>query len=608
MAERGLQAGAGAMGAPPPDGLYARAVAAYRQGDAQHALAWLQQLLRQVPAHADGWNLAGVIHSTRQEPARAAECYRRAVAAGAGAGTWANLGLAEQRRGALDAAEAAYRTALRLDPALAMAWQKLGGLLELVERRDEALACYRRALDLEPGDVRCLGDALLLRRYLADWDAQAGPQPAQLLQACATATRSDFAPLLLLALPEADASAQGGGAAAFAASQWGTLLAQPPLAAPPAPLEGRRLRIGYLSSDFRAHAVSFLALDAIAAHDRSRCEVILYAHGEPTTDAWRLKARAAAERFVELEGDDGAAAQRIAADRLDLLVDLNGYTAQSRMGIVARRPAPVVASWLGYIGTLGDPRLADYVIGDHVATPAASGSGFSEALARLPHCFQPNGAAVQVPATDRAREGLPGDAVVFCSFNQAYKLHPALWDDWCAILGRVPGSLLWLAQPRDATTQANLRREAEARGVPAGRIVFAPQLPREQHLARLALADIALDTWPYNSGTTASDALRMGVPLLTFPGATFAGRMATSLLSALGLRECVVPDRAALVDEAVRLGSDAQARARLRARLGTLLAGARLFDPRAMAADLERLYLAMHGNAVAGRHRPIDLT
>ena len=192
-------------------------------------------------------------------------------------------------------------------------------------------------------------------------------------------------------------------AATFAASQWGPLLAQPPLAAPPAPLSGRRLRIGYLSSDFRAHAVSFLVLDAIAAHDRDTCEVVLYAHGAPVADGWRARAKAAADRFVDLEADDRSAAQRIADDRLDVLVDLNGYTAHGRMAVVARRPAPVVASWLGYIGTLGDPRLADYVIGDAVATPEAMAEDFGEALALLPHCFQANPGARRMPVASRDR-------------------------------------------------------------------------------------------------------------------------------------------------------------------------------------------------------------
>ena len=597
------------MSAPAsPAALYAQAVAEFRQGRLQQALLVLGQLLQRVPSHADGWNLVGVIHGSRRQYAQAAQCHRRAIAAGAPNGTWVNLGLAEQRRQAWTEAEAAFREALRRDPALAIGWQKLAGLYEETGRPAEALECHRQALHLEPGNLRSLSDALLLRRYLADWGPDNGPQPAELVAAWRAAARSDASPLLLLALPEADALVQKAAAATFAHSQWGALLARPAMAAPATPVSGRRLRIGYLSSDFRAHAISFLVLEAIAAHDRDACEVVLYACDAGTGDAWRDRARAVADRFVELEVDDNQAAQQIAADRLDLLVDLNGYTAQARTGVVARRPAPVIASWLGYIGTLGDRRLADYVIGDAIATPEALAGCFSESLALLPHCFQANPRVPVLPPADRVASGLPRDGVVFCSFNQAYKLHPALWDDWCAVLARVPGSVLWLAPPRDRIACANLCREAAARGVDPQRIVFAGQLSRDAHLSRLALADIALDTWPYNSGTTASDALRMGVPLLTFAGDTFAGRMAASLLAALGQDECVLAGRGELVEQAVRLGNDGHTRARLRQRLAGLLPGARLFDPRAMAGDLERLYRAMHANAMAGRQTTIRLS
>ncbi|WP_051412716.1 glycosyltransferase family 41 protein [Pseudoxanthomonas sp. J35] len=599
-------------GAPPgaatPATLYAAAFAAYRRGDALQALAILQHLLRQAPGHADAWNLAGVIHGSRQELPQAIACYRRALAAGAPPGTWVNLGLAEQRRGAPAEAEAAYREALRRDDRLALAWQKLAQLQEETGRPEEALASHRCVLQLDPGNLRSLGEALTLRRYLADWDPALGPSPEALLAAWRQAPASDLSPLQLLALPEADAPLQKMAAAKFAATQWGAQLAQPPLSAPPTPLEGRRLRVGYTSSDLRRHAVSYLLLEAIEARDHASCEVFLYAQGPaPPGDVWRARARAAADRFVELPGDDLAAARLIADDRLDVLVDLNGYTGNARIGVLALRPAPTSATWLGYIGTLGDGRLVDYVIGDAVATPLARAGDFAEHLALLPHCYQPNPSLQPIQAPTRAEAGLPEEAVVFCSFNQAYKLHPALWDDWCAILAAVPGSLLWLAPPRAEVARANLRREAEARGVDGARIVFGPQLPLEEHLSRLALADLALDTWPYNSGTTAADALRAGVPLLTFTGDTFAGRMATSLLRSLGLHECIRADRAAVVAEAVRLGNDAAARAALRSRLAALLPTARLFDPKAMAADLERLYRAMHANALAGRHVPIAL-
>ena len=590
-----------------PAALYAQAFAEYRHGQLEQALRLLEPLLQRAPSHADGWNLAGVILGSRQQHDRAVDCYRRAIAAGAATGTWVNLGLAEQRRGAPLEAEAAFREALRRDPSLVIAWQKLAGLLDDDGRHVEALECHRQALRLEPGNLRSLSDALLLRRYLADWECGSDPQPREVVAAWRSATRSDASPLLLLALPEADAPLQQAAAATFAASQWGSLLAAPPLAGPPQPLVGRPVRIGYLSSDFRAHAISFLLLETIAAHDRGTCEVFLYASRAHPADAWRDQARAAADRFVELEPDDQMAARRIAADQLDVLVDLNGYTAHARTGVVARRPAPLIVSWLGYIGTLGDRRLADYIIGDAVATPERMAGCFSEALALLPHCYQANPRVPHLPVPTRDQAGLPPGAVVFCSFNQTYKLHPALWDDWCEVLARVPGSVLWLAPPRGETARSNLRREMAARGVDPQRLVFAPQLPREAHLARLALADIALDTWPYNSGTTASDALRMGVPLLTFPGTTFAGRMATSLLTALGLDECIAATRGGLVESAVRLGNDAPARAHLRTRLAGLLAGARLFDPQATATDLERLYRAMHADALAGRRGTIHL-
>jgi predicted O-linked N-acetylglucosamine transferase (SPINDLY family) len=318
---------------------------------------------------------------------------------------------------------------------------------------------------------------------------------------------------------------------------------------------------------------------------------------------------AAVDEFVDIDAlDDRAAAQRIHDDGIDVLVDLTGYTGSGRLGINALRPAPVIATWIGYIGTLGEARLADYVIGDAVATPLATAAHFSEALALLPHGFQPNLAlAPLAPAPTRAQAGLPGAGVVFCSFNQTYKLNPRVWDDWCSILRGVTGSVLWLPAPRDPAAEQNLRAQALARGVAPERLVFAPLLPLAAHQARLALADLALDTYPYNSGTTASDALRAGVPLLTFAGETFVGRMAASLLHHAGLAECVAADRAGFLELAVALGNDDEGRAALRERVGAAVAASRLFRPDLMAADLERLFAAMHANARAGRHAHIAL-
>lgn len=589
--------------------MYAQAHAAFVQGRLQNALQLLDALVKAHPRHGDGWNLAGVIHNIGRDFDSAIACFKRAAAAGAGAGAMANLGFAHQKLLQYELAAQAYRQAIKQDPSHAFAWQKLGGLLEIQKRSKEALDCYRRAVQLDPGDLKSLGDALFLRRHLADWARDKGPAPEALLSAYAAAQRSDFPPMLLLALPEASAVAQQQAARKFAHSQWAPALSRPPMAVDARRADDRPLRIGYLSSDFRDHAVSYLALETIAAHDRETIEVFLYSYGPAAAGEWRQAAIDAADHFVELDHlDDHAAADRIFRDGIDVLVDLNGYTQNGRPGILALRPAPAIATWLGYIGTLGEPRLADYVIGDAIATPLEMASQFSESLALMPHCFQPNGKLEPPsPKPTRSSQGLPEHGVIFCSFNQTFKMHPGLWDDWCEVLRGVPGSVLWLAPPREQVAMQNLRAEAQQRGVEPSRLVFAPHLPRASHLARLALADIALDTYPYNSGTTASDALRMGVPLVAFPGETFVGRMATSLLSAAGLPECIAQDRKGYVALAIDMGNQASLRQSIRQRLQDNLHQSTLFKPDLFVRDLERLYAAMHAQKLAGVRGPIRL-
>lgn len=592
-----------------PSRLYAQAHEAFRQRRLHDALAYLAALLKIAPDHADAWNLAGVVHNMGGDPDSAIQCFRRAVSVDGSPGALVNLGFAHQKLGQQGLAREAYRQAVQRDASLAIAWQKLGGLEEVAGNPAQALISYRRAAQLDPLDLKSIGDALFLRRYLADWEPGVEPMPETLLSAFKAAPRSDFAPMLLLALPEADAESQKDAARKFAASQWGAILAHPPLATHAAEIDGRRMRIGYLSSDFRDHAVSYLVLEAIAAHDRGSVEVFLYSHGAATDDGWRKDAIAASDHFVELGHlDDRTAAHRISNDGIDVLVDLNGYTKNARLGINAMKPAPVVASWLGYIGTLGEPRLADFVIGDAIATPLDAASQFSESLALMPHCFQPNGRLQPAAsAASRQDQGLPADAFVFCSFNQAYKWHPSLWDDWCEILRGVAGSVLWLSPPRYAQAEGNLRIETARRGIAPERIVFATQQPRAEHLARMPLADLALDTYPYNSGTNGSDALRSGVPMITFPGATFAGRMAASLLTAVGLPQCIARDRGEYVALAIALGNDPARLASLRQQLHDNLPESALFQPQAFVRDLERLYRAMHTQKRSGMSGPITL-
>jgi len=302
---------------------------------------------------------------------------------------------------------------------------------------------------------------------------------------------------------------------------------------------GTKLRVGYLSSDLHDHATAHLAAGLFECHDRSRVETFAYAHDRDDGSAMRHRLVAAFAHWRDVRAEDDAAAARvIAADALDVLVDLKGHTHGSRLPILAHRPAPVQLHYLGFPGTLAYPAI-DGFIGDAITVPAGAESEFAERVLRLPVCYQANDARRPLPAApSRANAGLPVDALVLACFNQTYKFTEPFFATWLAALTAHPRALLWLAVPHP-TARANLAARAQSAGVDASRIVFAPPLPQAQHVARLRCADLALDVLPYGSHTTGSDALWAGVPLLTCRGATFAGRVGASLCHATGLDDLV---------------------------------------------------------------------
>ena len=558
-----------------------------------------RQSLQLNPKQPRAWNNLGNLLNrghNRERLQEALNCYQRAVQLQPGcAHPHTNLGFAYKRVGQKAEAEQHYRKALEAEPNFVPALTNLAELLESMKRPEEALPLYRKAWELDPCQITRMADFIGQRRRLADWSDTGEPQPADLIAAIKNDGKSAaIVPLSLLAWPEASPDLLRDTAACFARSQWRYELNQPPLVSQVADTHGRRIRVGYLSADFRNHPVTHLLTDVIAHHNKSRFEVFLYAYGPEVEDPARQTLRQIAEHFTSVSAlSDRAAAEQIRADGIDVLVDLTGYTTHARLGIAALRPAAVIASWLGYIGTLGEPRLADYIIGDEIATPPERAHDFSESLALMPHCFQPNSAlAASPPMPDRHAENLLENAFVFCSFNQCFKLTPTLWDDWCRILSSTVNSVLWLA-PMNSTACDNLRRETAQRGIDPQRLVFAKQCAPPEHQARVALADLALDTWPYNSGATASNALRAGVPLVTLNGDTFSGRMAASLLHCLGLDELIAKDRATYIDLAVALAADKARLHTLRTTLATHLPDSPLFDPERFTRDLECLFQAM---------------
>ena len=368
----------------------------------------------------------------------------------------------------------------------------------------------------------------------------------------------------------------------------------------PAPDELRKkIRLGYISNDFHDHATALLLIETLEAHDHARFELHAYSYGVEKGDAMRARLRRSFDCFNDITPlSDVDAARAIHKDGIDILVDLKGFTKETRTSILALRPAPIQVNYLGYPGTLG-PGLCDYIITDAFCTPPASAQDYAESFAYLPNSYQPHGRhGMMARAASRAAVGLPDEGFVFCCFNQAFKFTPAVFDVWCRLLHCVPGSVLWLLASHEA--EANLRNEARKRGIEGSRLIFAPDLPQSHHLGRLHFADLALDTAPYGAHTTASDALWVGVPFVTRPGATFPSRVAGSLLHAVGLPELVVEHDDDYFELAFALATDDARLGALRLKLTGNRASAPLFDVQAYTRALETLYGKMWERFCAG--------
>ena len=368
------------------------------------------------------------------------------------------------------------------------------------------------------------------------------------------------------------------------------------------------LRIGYLSSDLREHAVGYLMTEILGLHNRAKVEIFAYYCGPESKDPLHANFKSAADHWVSITNlDDAAAAQKISGDGIQILVDLNGYTREARVKLVALRPAPVIVNWLGYPGTMASP-YHHFLIADDWIIPESHELYYSEKVLRLP-CYQPSNRqrTVAPRKPSRSEAGLPEKAIVYCCFNGAHKINRFTFDRWLMILARVPGSVLWLLSNTEATNQ-RLRAYAAQRGIAPERLVFADKLANPYHLARYVLADLFLDTTPYGAHTTASDALWMGIPVLTLSGRSFASRVCGSLVRSAGLPELVFTSAEEFVECAVALGNNSALIQpyceRLRAGRDTCT----LFDMPSLVQHLEELYQQMWSQVTSGTLPQPDLT
>ena len=589
----------------------------------ENAVAAFRQSLQRAGDFYEGLHDLGVALAGCGKPEVALGLYDKALALNpASYQALFNKGVALDDLKRFDEALHNYDQALSLNPDFAVAWHNRGATLNDLTRingklasQEMALASFGKALALEPDIPYLLGDWLQTRMNLCLWEtddssrlpgtnAVMPPIPAsdieQQFEACLAgidAKRGVTTPLLSLSIP-ASPGQQRRCAEIYVQDKYPSSDAYSPQAKHDP--QGR-IRVGYFSPDFRLHAVSFLTAGMFEHHDRARFETHAFALGAPGDDPMTRRLHPAFDHFHDVgampDQDIVLFARTLG---IDIAVDLAGHTQGARTGVFARRVAPIQINYLGYPGSMG-AEFIDYIIADKTVIPEIAMNEYTEKIVFLPHCFQVNDSRRSIAAAPlRVSCGLDDRAFVFCSFNSIYKLNPRLFDSWMNILRQTEHSVLWLLGENDAQMQ-NLRHWAAARSVSLERLVFAGRLPYAEHLARYQLADLVLDTLPFNGGTTTSDALWGGAPVLTCTGATFAGRMATSLLLALGLPELIAQSLDAYQEKALDLANNPLKLAELKKKLAANRDTSPLFNTRLLTRHIEDAYARMWRHHQAGQ-------
>lgn len=586
-----------------PEVLHVSGLARFRQGDEEGGIDALTRSLELRPDSADVLANLGQMQSELGNYEAAHACFTAALDLAPDDHMLKyRVGQTLFKLGDFDRAEKVYRDILAQQPDFGAAHYDLGFLLATEDRPEAAIASYEAAAALDPMEFDARGRAASLRQNLCDWSRLERTRREivePVLQPGVTIARPPL-PLEVIRLPIPLSPAENLTIAVQHVKSRG-LVAAPKFRfdRPAADAASRRLRIAYLSSDFGDHPVGHIVSGLFPQHDRRRFEVTAYA---TTQDDGPERARFAAtvDRFVDLSGVTAAeSARRIHADRIDILIDLNGHTRNHRLETMALRPAPVQATWLGYPGTTGTDFI-DYLLVDGIIAPAAEQPFYSERLVHLPGPYFAIQPEEPGPTPPRAALGLPDRGFVFAAFSLAHKIEPQIFGIWMRLLAKTPGSVLWL-RIDNATAQANLRREAAARGIAPERLVFAPRLPRREHLARQGAIDLYLDTLFYGGHSTLADMLASGVPTVTAHGDRFSARVGVSLLTSVGLDELVGASPDAYEAIALRLASDPAALQAARARLAARKATASLFDAAGFVRRLETAYRTMWETYVAGR-------
>ncbi|UOA08409.1 glycosyltransferase family 41 protein [Methylobacter sp. S3L5C] len=549
-----------------------------------------QAALKLKPDYADVHLELGHIYRQQGLLDMAISCFKTALRSQPDfARAYNSLGATLQQRGEMNFSQICYRRALVLQPDNDVAYANLGLLLEDLGQLDAAQQHYEQALALQPQATAVLYRLNHLRLKLADWqdyEQRLATLIAQ-TQVCVDQQQAATLPIMQLMsvpMPMALQSAVAKQVAeSYALSVTGMQAQVPPVIPEQAPA---RLRLGYVSPDFRCHAVGMLIHEMFQYHQRPDFEIFAYSL-IPTDDDWTESIRQGCDHFIDVAFlSPLAIAQRIQADGIHILIDLAGYTSHSLTALFALKPAPVQLHYLGYPGTLSADFIP-YMLADHTLLPPSTAAHYTEQILHLPHAWVAAPMDIADVTLTRADYGLPADGMVFCCFNGTYKIDPSLFQVWMRILQQLPGSVLWLSEGGHPLIKQRLQQQAKLLGIAPERLIFAGQLPHDEYLARYRLADLFLDTFNYSAASTAIGALWAGLPVLTCPGESNATRMGASLSHAIGMPELICASSLAYEQQALELGRDRLKLAALKAKLADMLITAPLFKPQVFIQTLE---------------------
>ena len=555
-------------------------------GDFDKALLAFKKITELNPRLAEPFNNMGVALKEQGKLGEAIEAYNNALFLKPDySDALSNLGNVYKILGKIDEAIASYNKALSLQPDYAEAYNNIGNALKDQGELEEAIEAYTKALSLKPDYVQARSHRLYLHAQICDWGNIA--EDVNLIPRLGTIGKS-IPPFSVLALEDAP-ERHRLRSANFAKDKF----PKKPLKQFERPTQmPKRLRIGYFSADFHDHATMYLMAQVFAAHDKAQYEIFAYSYGPNSHSAIRNKLINEVDVFHDISQlNDMHIIELVLREKLDVAIDLKGYTKDSKTALFSSRLAPVQINYLGYPGTLGADFI-DYIVADPIVIPENKRQHYSEQIMYLPHTYQPNDNTRTISQKIQTREdmGLPNDAFVFCCFNNNYKISPKEFDIWMRLMAKVEGSVLWLLKSNQ-WAEHNLKREAEARGISKDRVIFAERLENSEHLARHRLADLFVDTFNVNAHTTASDALWAGLPVVTKLGKGFAARVAGSLLNAVGLPELITDNEEAYEALILELATKPKKLKKIKEKLETNRLSTPLFDTEQYTKHLENGYL-----------------